>query len=197
MEQKKELNNVVEATTISKNATSSKKQMKLIVLFLAIICYSSTLSGQSWKSALNKTKEYANKSYDDGGKYKGQLSNDSRVGLGIYYWSSGSYYIGNWTNGDRNGYGMTLAPEGQSVNNCNNSVVYVGDWSSGNKSGEGTCYDKDGNLIYYGKFSNDKPTEAYPTTGSYSAYKFKTISYDSGYKYIGETKDGKRRIVLW
>jgi len=134
------------------------------------------------------------------GKYKGQLSNGIRSGLGVYYWDSGEYYFGNWVNNNMNGYGMQIVPAGTIIPNCPNCVVFVGNWSSGNRSGQGTCYDAQGKLIYYGNLRNNKPTERYPTTG-YNNYMFnKEIKYDNGDKYIGEIKNGKRDgqgIYLW
>jgi len=188
-----------------------KNFIKLSVLFLGITCFSGISIGQNietsiWKnckSDIDKTKEYGNQSYDgsyDGDKYKGQQSNGTREGLGAYYWSEGSCYFGNWSNGQRTGFGMLLVREGYFISGCDNCAVYVGNWNNSKQSGNGVCYDKLGNLIYAGKFSNGKPTETYPMTVSLPAYKFQTIEYDSGDKYIGETQSGKRNgygIYVW
>lgn len=201
-------NETMEAKSILKNKISLKNYTKSAALFLVTVCYSTTLLGQNTgtsilencKSSLNKTKEYVNKSYDGGDKYKGQLNNGTRDGLGVYYWNDGSFYFGNWSNGSRTGYGMCLVPEGQIVKNCSNCTVYVGNFDSGNKSGTGTCYDKQGNLIYHGDFSNDSPTKTYPTTVDYPAFKFQAIKYDTGDQYIGETKSGNRHgygVYIW
>ncbi len=93
-----------------------------------------------------------------------------------------------------------MVPDGYQISNCKDCTVYIGNFNSDNKSGKGACYDNDGNLIYYGIFSNDRPTDTYPMTKSYPAYKFQTIDYTNGNKYIGETKDGDRAgygILVW
>ena len=169
-------------------------------IWLSIICFPNIAAGQEWKSALSTAKKNTNKEYDDGGKYKGQLSNGNREGLGLYSWANGTYYFGNWSNGNMTGYGINLVPEGLIVSNCENCVVYVGNFKTGMKSGKGTCYDKAGKLIYYGDFADSKPTETYPSTNDLSSYTFETISYNSGDSYIGEAKDGKRHgagIYVW
>jgi len=150
---------------------------------------------QSTKAAFGKVMEYVNTSWDNGDRYKGQKENDgTRTGLGVYKWSDNTYYIGNFLNNSRDGYGMYLAGDSR---NCQ---IYVGNISSGYFSGKGTCYDENGNLTYDGNFSNNKTTDTYPSTGDYSNYKFKTISYKSGNTYIGETNNGKRSgygIFVW
>ena len=199
----------METETIQKNGVMPKdpsiirsrhhRISKIILLFIGIY-FAGSLWGQNLKSTFSKNMEYVNKTYENNEKYKGQLVNGSREGLGIYYWNVESFYFGNWHDGEMHGYSINLVPAGRIITNCNDCKVYVGNWISGYKSGKGTCYDKDGNLIYYGNFSNSKPTETYPTTGNYSSYKFKTIEYTSGNKYIGETKDGKRDgygIFVW
>jgi len=137
------------------------------------------------------------------GKYKGQMSDGNRNGLGAYYWNDDkSFYFGGFIRGNQNGSSIEIAGnlDNSEVNNCPNCKFYVGSWSNGLKSGKGTCYDKTGKLIYYGDFKDDKPIETYPTTGSYTSYKFQIISYGNQGVYAGETKDGKKYgqgIFLW
>ena len=74
------------------------------------------------------------------------------------------------------------------------------DWKNGKKSGEGALYNKNGKLIYYGKFFNDKPTEQYVSDNSYDSYTFEVINYPNGDKYIGELQDGKKHgqgLYIW
>jgi hypothetical protein len=176
--------------------------MKRTFIFLIILStfFSGVLSAQTWKSVLSKMKDYVNADFGSGDKYKGQLANGQREGLGVYCWTGESYYLGNWTDGDMNGYGIQLAPEGKQITNCSNCAVYVGNWSYDKKSDKGSCYDSQGNLIYYGNFSDNKPTETYPVTGDYTAYKFQTLSYSNDDKYVGETKNGSPHgygIYVW
>lgn len=156
------------------------------------------LSRGNWRSALRKCRDYVMQTYDNG-SYKGQLYDGSRSGLGMYSWNSGTYYVGNWNSGSKNGRAIYMAEQGYIVSNCADCVYYVGGWSSGDKSGSGTCYDKFGNLIYDGDFSNDKPTGSYPMTG-YNSYKFECQELSGGDYYVGETRDGKRHgkgIYIW
>jgi hypothetical protein len=144
------------------------------------------------KSALRGIMANADQNLDDGERYKGNLYDGDRHGWGIYYWSDGAYYFGGWSNGEASGYGMDLMPDGRDVTNCSNCAVYVGNYDNGDKSGTGKCYDKYGNMIYYGNFSNNKPTGTYPANGNYPYNKFQVLDMGDGAKYVGETKDGKR-----
>jgi len=141
--------------------------------------------------------------FGDRDKYKGNIINNKPYGLGAYYWGdSGGFYFGGWREYNREGYGILISSdfESREINNCSGCVVYVGSWSNDDKSGKGTCYDKNGRLIYYGDFINDKPTETYPSTGDYSKYKFENHEYNWGDAYLGETIDGVREghgIYFW
>ncbi len=158
------------------------------------------LSKGEWRTSMRKVVDNVTEKYSDD-VYKGQKSNGKRNGMGVYRWNSGSYYFGEWSNGDMNGYGLRVCGEGRAISNCPDCVYFVGNWKDDKKSGKGTCYDKYGNLIYYGDFADDRPTGTYPTTGNYSSYKFECINYESNNSvYIGETKDGKRHgygVYIW
>jgi hypothetical protein len=139
-------------------------------------------------------------SWDSGSRYKGQ---DRNNGAGAYLWNDGDIYFGGFKENHRDGYGIYIVPDkGYSVRNCPDCIYYVGFWSNGDKSGSGTCYDKEGNVIYYGEFENDKPTGTYPHP-SLSEWKFKIKEYDMNGKayYIGETTSkGERRgfgTLIW
>ena len=103
-------------------------------------------------------------------------------------------------NGLSEGLHMYLCSVGKIVSNCPNCAYYVGYYCDGLKCGKGKCYDKDGNLIYYGDFSDAKPIGTYPSTEKYMSNKFECIEYKSGDKYVGETYKGQRHgqgIYLW
>jgi uncharacterized protein (TIGR02145 family) len=177
--------------------------MNLLFLLFCIALLPQMATAAVWNSdtraALKRMTVRVNINYDNG-SYKGQLIHGNREGLGMYMWTSGDYYFGGWSGGDKTGYGIFLAREGNALNYSNNCAAYIGNWYSDNKSGKGTCYDKNGNVIYYGDFSNDKPTGTYPSTGDYSEYKFQTLSWDDGATYVGETKNGKRHgygMYVW
>lgn len=151
----------------------------------------------NWIAALKNCLTYTTRTYDNG-SYKGQMSNGIRSGLGIYYWDDGDFHVGRYSDGTRNGMGIYFMKTG-TFSNCPNCVIYVGDWDDGKKSGTGTCYDQYGNLLYYGEFSNERPTDAYPSSG-YSSYRFEVKQYTNGNFYIGETKNGERHgmgIFVW
>jgi len=171
-----------------------------IFIALAASFPSAAVWEQSTKTALGKVMEYASESWNNGNRYKGQLVNNQLVGLGIHKWSNGEYYIGHYKNDKQDGYGITLVAEGDNIKNCSDCQVYAGNYSAGSKFGKGACYDKNGDLIYYGDFSYNKPVDTYPMTKSYPAYKFETITYSNGGKYIGETKNGERAgygVFVW
>jgi hypothetical protein len=106
--------------------------------------------------------------------------------------ASGEMKFGNFQGNKLHGYAISIVPEGREITNCPNAKYYVGNFSNDNKSGTGTCYDKTGKLIYHGEFKDHKPVGTYPTTDNYASFKFQTIDYTNGDKYIGETVDGKR-----
>ena len=95
---------------------------------------------------------------------------------------------------------MNIAGEGQHITNCPNGWVYVGKYSDGDKEGdEGTIYDRNGKMIYYGKFRRNKPKDTYPQSYS-DKYQFKVINFDNGDKYVGETRDGEKHgkgLYIW
>ena len=118
---------------------------------------------RSWTSLLNVKGRF----YDDGG---GSYHLGQRNGIAIHAFNNPFYYyFGGWNSGFE-GYGMMIAPEGYEIVNCPGGWVYVGSY---NKKGEmecdkGTIYDRDGKIIYYGPFKKGRPTDTYPSNGTYS-----------------------------
>lgn len=164
------------------------------------------LSKRTWKKNMRRALDYVNQNLDNGG-YKGELyqnpytRNTTRYGLGVYMWHTGSYYWGGWINDNRNGTGMYICSEGYTITNCPDCAIFVGDWNNDEKKGNGTCYDRFGNLIYYGSFSYNSPDDTpLQDLEEYSHYKFKCINYQGGDIYIGETKNGLRHgmgVYIW
>ena len=157
------------------------------------------LSRGNWKTALKKCFDYVTFSYGNGSFYKGQTYYGTRLGLGLYCLQGIFFDIGNWERGQKNGKGLSMAFSGSMVSNCPDCEYYVGEFSSDVKSGTGICYDKYGNLVYWGTFVDDKPTEIYPTAG-YDNYKFECLEHYSGDYYVGETYQGKPHgmgIYIW
>ncbi|MDR0830192.1 MAG: hypothetical protein LBN95_08790 [Prevotellaceae bacterium] len=131
--------------------------------------------------------------------YKGEMSGDFN-GIGVYSWADGSFYFGNFSNGDRNGSGLYIVRDGMAVKDCPTSTFFVGFWKDNQKSGKGTGYNIDGKLVYYGTFSEDKPDNIYETKG-FAAYRFDILeSSKTGSKYLGETYNSEPHgvgIYIW
>ena len=174
------------------------EDMKIYQTSFTIKDEENALSIGKWRSALKKCNDYATQEFNNS-SYKGQLWENSRSGMGMYYWEKGSCYIGNWRSGNQYGMGMYISCEENEIRNCPLGMYYVGEWSSDEKSGKGSCYDRYGNLIYRGTFADDWPTQTYPMTGN-NTYKFECIEYPGGDCYIGETMDRKRDgrgVYIW
>ena len=165
---------------------------KCLVLFVTI-CITTSLSAQDWlNSVFGKSLEFVT-TINKNEWYKGQISNkiknNPRHGVGICKYTNGTFYIGDFSNGVINGFGVELATEGQIISNCDDCIIYSGNWKNGVKSGEGTCYNRYGDVIYFGNFENDMPIEKYPTEEDFSSYQFSLIEYDNGDKYFGEINE--------
>lgn len=121
--------------------------------------------------------------------YMGQLDlrQKEKNGIGIYK-DGKNIYFGDFSHNKKSGYGMIIAGQKGKIKNLKDCMVYIGSWLDGKKEGKGTCYDFNGNIIYQGRFENDKPTGIYPSTNSSSSY-FSLLGLDGG-AYLGELIDG-------
>jgi hypothetical protein len=99
--------------------------------------------------------------YNNGDRFEGEFKNNS-VLKGTYIWHSGNKFIGNWIDGEMNGYGEYYNAHGTEIVNCPGCSLYKGNFKNGEKIGYGKCYDKTGNLLYDGLFKDDKPAKDYP-----------------------------------
>jgi len=156
---------------------------------------------RSWRDLLNSRITRVSGVLGNGW-YVGSKSGDGRYGYSLYWWKeTKEVYLGNFNKNLRDGTGMDILGDGSgSLNNCPNGKVYVGEYKNNKKHGTGSVYDKNGKLIYYGKFFNDKPTGKYPMQETWSQYTFETINYIEGDKYVGELKNGKPHgmgMVIW
>ena len=145
-----------------------------------------------WKQALNKVMH--NGGITSGsGLYKGERSHRGiRNGLGVYFFvSDNESYWGDFLQGESSGKGIyIIGKEGDyHFSGCRGCKYYAGNWSSDLKNGLGKCYDRRGEMLYYGYFHNDKPTEKFPQSHDES-YKFECIEYHNGDRYLGETYQG-------
>ena len=79
----------------------------------------------------------------------------------IYY--DGSIYDGQWLNGLCGGYGTLTVNKWSEIKNCPKSITYIGWFLNDLKHGNGKCFGINGELIYNGKFENNKPIDKYPS----------------------------------
>ena len=108
---------------------------------------------------------------------KGCISGDCDNGYGVWVFSSGEKYEGNWSNKVRKGKGVNYFISG---------AKYTGDWVNDKKEGQGT-YEYANGDVYTGQFSND----------SFNGQGI--LTFKDGDKYTGEFKDnlyhGKGTLV--
>ncbi|RHO73611.1 hypothetical protein DW083_05460 [Parabacteroides sp. AF48-14] len=160
----------------------------LFVFFVACLAQSS-LSQNIIEDIFSKSLEVVS---DKGRKelYKGQIIKKKRTGMGLLKMKDGALYIGDFSKGEMTGYGMLLVPEGNSVSNCDNCAVYVGNWQDGEKTGSGVCYAKNGDVLYSGKFKEDRPINAYGSTDDSPLRYFSLFENSDGNMFLGEVNDG-------
>jgi hypothetical protein len=146
----------------------------------------------NWKSAINKVVYTGATTYENA-IYKGEKSNKGiRTGLGAYFFiADNESYWGEFLQGESNGKGIyIIGKEGDFYfSGCRGCKFYAGNWSSDMKNGLGKCYDKKGDLLYFGYYQNEKPLETFPQTYEES-YKFESVEYSNGDMYLGETYKG-------
>ena len=116
---------------------------------------------------------------------------NERDGMGLLKMRDGTLYVGDFYKGRISGIGMLLVPDGNYVSYCDSCTVYIGNYHNGKKSGIGTCYARNGDVVYSGKFIEDKPIESYPSTDDYSFRYFSLIKDDGQNMFVGEIYDGQ------
>lgn len=154
------------------------------------------LSDRLWEGPLAKCCENVT---DSGrrGDYKGETVESEenasvliRQGMGLLAWKDGTVYMGEFRNNVEDGLGMKILPAGFEEINAPNAMYVVGNWDQRNKSGVVNCYDRYGYLVYRGKFSEDLPTEEYPTNRDAREYRLVMETLSNGSTFLGETHDG-------
>ena len=83
--------------------------------------------------------------WSSGAKYEGQFKTDRRHGIGTYYFSNGDRYVGNWVDGNMTGQGVMTFYGGD---------TYVGNWIDGQRNGKGIVIWSNGNH-YMGDWVED------------------------------------------
>ncbi len=167
-----------------------------------------------WALEGSAAANYHYHSFDEG-CYYGEMQGGVRDGYGSFAWDSGVYYLGEWENGERYGIGVTLfdnqilygsLSDGQmegygaiviTAEDCwlqgaKGSTRFVGYFENGAPNGIGTLYNSLGEVTYYGNFKNGVPTASYPTTESYSLYRWEVEELPNGDRWEGELFDGVR-----
>lgn len=124
--------------------------------------------------------------------YLGQYADNHKTknGYGITKVSGGGIYIGDFRSDKYNGKGMMLAGEKSKISNVPDTYAYIGGWLKGKKQGFGKCYATNGDLIYSGRFENDKPIEQYPSQNPDETKYFSMMETDNGY-FIGEVSNAQ------
>ncbi|MCM3781555.1 hypothetical protein M3231_01075 [Neobacillus mesonae] len=83
--------------------------------------------------------------YESGETYQGQMKNGLKCGTGVYRWSDGSKYEGQWFNDREYGFGVKEYANGDS---------YRGEWKDGLYNGNGIYKWNDGTLYEGGWLDN-------------------------------------------
>lgn len=128
---------------------------------------------------------------DCSGGYIGQRADNSKdkSGTGIMKVENGGVYIGDFNRNKYNGKGMLIAGNNGKISNVPETYAYVGGFVGGKKQGRGTCYAPNGDIIYSGKFENDKPVGQYPSLEIDPSKYFTMMRIADGY-YVGEVCNG-------
>lgn len=122
---------------------------------------------------------------DKQGDYRIQMLKGKLTGKGLFKSKEGFVYIGDFKEKVFNGKGILISTTGNGLPNCpENTAIFVGRFSDGRKNGKGICYDKDGNVIFSGKFVDDSPITAIESDTYPNRY-FTDVKTDEFY-YIGE-----------
>lgn len=132
------------------------------------------------------------------GGYLGQYAdnNKTRSGMGVLNLKKGAVYIGDFAKDKYNGRGMLIKNAGDDIENAPGANVYVGSFIKGKKNGRGSCYAPNGDLIYYGRFEDDKPVGKYPSPNPDMSRYF-SMSENSDGLYVGEEGgEGRDRFGL-
>lgn len=125
------------------------------------------------------------------GGYLGQYAdnNKTKSGMGVQSLKKGGVYIGDFAKDKYNGRGMLIQGEGEEIANAPGATVYVGAFIKGKKNGRGACYAPNGDLLYYGRFEEDKPVGAYPSANPDVSRYFTMTENEHGI-YVGEVRGG-------
>jgi hypothetical protein len=86
--------------------------------------------------------------FPSGEKYVGDYRDDKRNGKGTHTFPDGEKYVGEFRDGKPNGQGTFTFPDGRK---------YVGEFRDDSYHGQGTFWGSTGNVVYSGRWVNNKP----------------------------------------
>ena len=130
--------------------------------------------------------------YSDGSRYEGDWERDTATGRGVWVYSDGSRYEGEWVRGVMiNGHGIKIYSDGSR---------YEGEWERDTATGQGVKTYANGTR-YEGEFKDDEyhgqGIVTYPNGTRYEGefkydkYHQGIVTYPNGNRYEGEFKDDK------
>jgi len=108
--------------------------------------------------------------YSNGDEYNGQWKNNRCDGQGTLTYLDGSNYVGQWKNHQRQGQGTYIYSDGSK---------YIGQFNNNQRHGQGTYIFPDGSK-YVGQFKDGQMNGQ------------GTFTYPDGSKYIGQLKNHQR-----
>ena len=122
--------------------------------------------------------------------YVGQYKDNHRQknGMGMQRLKKGSIYIGDFSDGKMSGKGMLFAGQNE-LPNIPGTMVYVGHLINGKKERSGVCYAPNGDILYKGRFSDDKPIDVYPQSNPDELSFFTMMEWGEDL-YWGEVRQG-------
>lgn len=163
----------------------------MMLTLSAILCFIHILTAQNWPDEVfGKTLEMVHEK-NKKECYKGQIMEKKRDGMGVLKMKDGTMYIGDFYKGKISGMGIFLASADNCIPYCDSCIAYIGNWKDGKKSGTGTCYAGNGDVVYSGKFLNDKPVDTYPSFADYSLRCFSLVKNEDRNMFLGEIHNGQ------
>lgn len=133
------------------------------------------------------------------GKYKAQKIKGKISGMGVFLFNNGNIYYGDFFEKAFHGKGTLISKD--SISYCPSASIYVGKFKNGLKNGIGRCYTSDGELLYEGRFKDDRPLESYPNNAFNTEIlpyftEFTTEAFTFLGEFVGDTPSGTGIFVF-
>lgn len=117
-----------------------KVKLFLIGIILGFPISTKCLSG-------NCANGFGSAIFPKGDVYTGHWKDGQAEGKGRLEYRNGNVFFGEWKSGKANGVGEMVYSDG---------TRYVGEWQGSHAHGNGTVYDKDGSILYRGRWDKGK-----------------------------------------